>query len=102
MLMSGKCKLPVGIYVNEEYPIDIKKTRDRLRPILKLAKSKPEYCEKSRMENDKLVTNGIKYSWDDPEQLPPDLAPYKVAEKSNDHHIAFQGALSPYSNFHHS
>ena len=25
MLMSGKRKLPVGIYVNEEYPIDIKR-----------------------------------------------------------------------------
>ena len=33
-LLSCKRNLPSGIYVNEEYPIEIKKTRDRLRPIL--------------------------------------------------------------------
>ena len=61
MLMSGKKKLPAGIYVNEEYPIDVKKVRDRLRPILKLAKTLHDYKEKSRLENDKLITNGIRY-----------------------------------------
>ena len=33
-LLSRKRNLPAGIYVNEEYPLEIKKTRDRLRPIL--------------------------------------------------------------------
>ena len=43
LFLSCKCKLPAGIYANEEYPIHIKRTRDRLLPILRLAKSQPEY-----------------------------------------------------------
>ena len=34
--------------------------------------------------------------------LPPDLAAYKAAEKSNDSHLVFSGDLSPYSNLHRS
>ena len=89
MLMSRKRKLPVDIYVNEEYPPDIKKVWDRLRPILKLAKSLPDLKDKSCMENDKLVINRIKYGLEDLNKLPVELAPYKVTEKSNDQYIAF-------------
>ena len=42
------------------------------------------------------------YKVDDIPNLPPDLAAYKAAEKSNDTHLVFAGDLSPYSNFHHS
>ena len=33
-LLSRRRNLPSGINMNEEYPLEIKKTRDRLRPIL--------------------------------------------------------------------
>ena len=39
---------------------------------------------------------------DDIPNLPPDLAAYKAAEKTNDTHLVFAGDLSPYSNFHYS
>ena len=39
VLMSGKSNLPPGLYVNHEYPPHIKRNRDRLCPILRLAKS---------------------------------------------------------------
>ena len=58
LFLSCKCKLPAGIYANEEYPIHIKRTRDRLLPILRLAKSQPEYQEKSRLDGDSLLING--------------------------------------------
>ena len=54
------------------------------------------------MENDKLVINGIRYGLDDLSKLPPELAPYKAAEKSNEQFITFQGELSLYSNLHRS
>ena len=48
MFMRGKKKLPTGIYVNQEFPLEVKKADDRLRPILKLAKSIPELKEKKQ------------------------------------------------------
>ena len=101
-LLSCKRNLPAGIYVNEEYPIEIKKTRDRLRPILRLAKSLPDYKDKSRLENDRLVIDGKKYGIDDLHKLPSELAPYKTAEKMNEKYIAFHGEHSPYSNFYYN
>ena len=33
--MSNKQNLPAGIYANDEYPIYVKQTRNKLRPILR-------------------------------------------------------------------
>ena len=46
------------------------------------------------------MVNGIIYSIDDLHSLPPNLAPYKVAQKEDDDTIAFHGCLSLWSNFH--
>ena len=40
-LMKGKQNLPMGVYVNEEFLLHIKRARDRLCPILKYIKTKP-------------------------------------------------------------
>ena len=55
LLMSNKQNLPSGIYTNDEYPIHVKQTRNRLRPILRLAKSLPDYRDNSKMVGDKLL-----------------------------------------------
>ena len=102
MLLSNKKKLPIGIYVSEEFPPDIKKARDRLQPIFRLAKINPDYKDKCKMDNDKLIINCIKYSLNDLSRLPQGVEAYKTAEKSNSDYIAFKGEHSPYSNFHHS
>ena len=39
--MKAKMNLLIGIYINEEYPIQVKRNRDKLRPILKFAKKTP-------------------------------------------------------------
>ena len=91
--LSSKRKLPTGIFANEELPPHIKRRRDHLLPI---------YRNKCRLINDKLIINDNSYQIEDISKLPPDLAVYKVAEKSNDTHVVFVGELSPYSNFHHS
>ena len=100
LFLSCKHKLPAGIYANEEYPIHIKRTCDRLLPILRLAKSQPEYQEKSRLDGDSLLINGTRCTIDDLDRLPSDIAAHKTAEKSNETHIIFSGELSPYCNFH--
>ena len=100
LLMSTKNKLPIGIYVNHKYPPHMKKNRDRIRPLLKLTKSMLHCKDKSRMEGDKLVIDGKCYSMYNLSSLPQDIPAYLTTEKSNNTHVAFQGELSPYSNFH--
>ena len=47
-----------------------------------------------------LLINGTRYTIDDLDRLPSDIAAHKAAEKWNETHIVFSGELSPYSNFH--
>ena len=101
-LMSIKTKLPQGLYINNEYPIQVKRARDTLHLILRLVKSIPSYRDKSKIEGDHLVINGIKYRIQDIHSLSPELAGYKAAQEEDEEFIAFQGELSPYSNFHHA
>ena len=98
--MSNKQNLPAGSDTNDEYPIHEKQTHDRLRPILRFAKSLPEFRDNSKLVGDKLVINGVKYGLDDIHRLPMGLEAYHAAEKSDDDTIAFHGELSPFSNFH--
>ena len=98
--MVAKRNLPAGILINPEYPSHIQRSRDKLCLALKLAKSIPHNKDKSRLEDDRLVINGINYTLDDLHQLPIDLAVYRAMKKSADSKIVFQGELSPWSNFH--
>ena len=98
-LLKNKRNLPPSLYMNEEFPIQIKKARNRLRPLFKMVKSNPKYKDKCKMSGDKLVIDGIKYSMDNLADLPPDLAAYQAAEKSNESTLVFHGELLLYSNF---
>ena len=99
-VLTLKRHMPSGIYVDNEYLPHIKRSRDRLRPILQLAKKNPNYRDKSKLENDKLVINGIRYTLNDLHKLPEDLSAYKAAERQNEEYLAFHGEFSPLSNFH--
>ena len=101
-VMSIKNKLPSRIYINNEYPLHVKRMRDTLRPILRLAKNNPHYKEKSKLEGDHLIINGTNFGICDLNNLPSDLAPYKAAQKEDSSYIAFHRELSPYNNFHRS
>ena len=86
--------------MNEEYPIQIKKARDRLRPVFWMIKSKPKYKDKCKLQGDKLEVDGVKYTVDTLGNLPLELAAYQAAEKRDDRALVFHGEWSPYSNFH--
>ena len=47
-IMSIKSKLPQGIYINNEHPLDIKWARYTLQLILRLPKSLPAFHEKAK------------------------------------------------------
>ena len=69
---------------------------------MKLAKSLPDFRDKSKLIDDRLIVNGVTYTVNNLHQLPPELAPYKATQKVNDSTIGFIGELSPWSNFHKS
>ena len=101
-VMKNKRNLPSGVYINDEYPVQIKKNRDKLRPILKLAKGQPQYCDKCKLSGDWLITDGKSYTVEEMHKLPHDLAPYLAVQKENAECIVFHRELSPWSNFHRS
>ena len=73
-LMKGKQNLPMGVYVNEEFPLHIKRARDRLRPVLKYIKTKPAYKDKCKIQWDKLIVDGVKYSMENIGDLPSEIS----------------------------
>ena len=101
-VMKNKRNLPGGVYINDEFPVEMKKNRDKLWPILKLAKGQPQYRDKRKLSGDRLIINGNSYTVEEMHNLPHDLAPYLAAQKENVECIVFHGELSPRSNFHRS
>ena len=101
-LLTRKRNLPTGIYVDEAYPDLIKQKRASLRPILKYALKTEGYKGKCKMEHDRLIIKGIKYTTDTLHKLPDDIAPYKANQKSNHECLIFHGQHTPLSNFHQS
>ena len=71
-----------------------------MRPILQLARSKDKYHGKCKLDKDKLVIEGTKYSVNNLNTLPQDLNGYNVTSKFGDKSITFFGQLNPFSNFH--
>ena len=54
------------------------------------------------MQGDKLVISGTYFSINDLARLPPKLAAFKAAQKTDLKSIVFHGELSPYLHFHHT
>ena len=71
-----------------------------MRPILRLAKSKDKYRGKCKLDEDKLVIEGTKYSVNTLNTLPQDLNGYNATSKFGEQCTTFFGQLNPFSNFH--
>ena len=99
-LLSRRSNLAPGVYVEDAFSESTKRSRNLLRPILKLAKSLEEYKGRCKLEKDELVLKGRHYKLETLNQLPENLAPYKTAQKSSPTCLVFQGLHSPLSNFH--
>ena len=103
-ILNNKKSLNDGIYVNEDYPSEIKDCRRVLRPILKLGMQSSHYRGKISLRYDKLIVKGKAYSVGNLHELPADLNPEKLCqnEDTETNSLAFFGMHSPFSNFHFS
>ena len=87
-------------FTDKEYSEDVERERRKLRPILRKAKQIPEFKMKSKMEGDKLIIKGKRYTSKNLHLLPQPLTGYNVSSKERDQHLGFFGELNPFSNFH--
>jgi ribA/ribD-fused uncharacterized protein len=86
-------------FVKEHFPAEIEKVRRRLKPIVQAAKKIDHYKERVYLSGDKLVVNGIAYTEDNIHNLPPDINPKTLAERSDCDTLCFYSKHSPLSNF---
>ena len=98
--MKNRKSLPAKVYIDNEYDEATTKARRLLRPVFNLAKLKPEYKGKCKLEGGKLIILGKTYHEGNLHTLPPDLTPHKAASRSSPDTVGFFGELSPLSNFH--
>ena len=99
-IYEKKKNVPEGILVDCEFTPEIEEKRKILRPILRLARSKDKYRGKCKLDKDKLVIEGTKYSINNLNTLPQDLNGYNTTSKFRDKSVTFFGQLNPFSNFH--
>ena len=101
-LMWNKRRSMKNIYVSEDFPVQIAKKRNKLRPILKAASKLPQYEKCISMKSDKLLFNGQLLSVDDLQNLPAPINPRTLSEVRSGDVLIFGGILSEYhelSNF---
>jgi hypothetical protein len=85
-----------SIFINEDFSPDTSSYRASLVPILKAAKDQNKKCT---ISGDTLILEGKRYPKGKLADLPKDLSPIHLSQKSNDTAIAFFGKSSPLSNF---
>ena len=86
-----------AVFINEQFPYEINRRRNILRPIMKLAKDRNM---RASLAKDKLKIEGKVYTINDLDKLPEKV---NMAEKSivtTGTHVLFHGWASPLSNFH--
>ena len=90
------------IYVTEDYPYEIRRKRNKLKPILKAAGKNREYANSITLKSDKLLFKGELLSVDNLHKLPKDINPRTLSEIKTDNVLVFGGINSDYhelSNF---
>ena len=85
------------VYVNGQYPAEVNKRRNILRPILKLAKS---LKMNASMSGDRIMINGIWYTCDNINNIPISHSDLKrISTTTTEDHVFFHGRMSSLSNF---
>ena len=67
-----------------------------------MIKTNQKYKEKCKLQGDKLIVKGEKYTVNSLGKLPLDIAAFHASEKRDNLTLVFHGEWSPYSNFHQS
>ena len=96
MLIWSKRRSMKKIYVAEDFPAEVARKRNRLRPILKAASKTQQYEKSISMKNDKLLFNGELLSVDELQKLPEAIHPRTLSEVRSGDVLIFGGTLSEY------
>ena len=102
-ILKNKDHLADGIFVSEDYPDEIEERRKTLRPILSMALDIEHYKGKCFLNMDRLIINNRVYTCApiyNLDELPEDLNPRSLCEKSDEDTHVYFGINSPFSNFH--
>lgn len=100
MIWDKKSNLKnTGMWLSEDYPLEIIKRRRFLDPIRKKAIEQGSYAV---LSVDRLVINNNTFTVDTVNKLPPSLRPENVYTRRTDTHTGFFSQHSPLSNFHYS
>ena len=79
--LKMKKSLLTGIYIDEEYPSEVRKIRARLYPIFNYATQLDSYKRKCKLLYDSILIDGIKYGITDLLKLPDEIYPLKASQK---------------------
>ena len=85
------------ISMSEHFATNVEYRRNKLYPILSMAKKSGKYNKKAYLNGDVLRINAIDYTVHDLEKLPADIHPHKLSFKSNADYIVFGGIHSEYN-----
>ena len=99
-ILENKKSLNNGIFIDREYSDEVEQSRKALRLVLKAAREHKDFKKKCKLEGDRLVIHGKKFTLDNLHNLPKELDVFKITSKSNNNTIGFFGELNPLSNFH--
>ena len=99
-ILENRKSLNSRIFVDKEYSDEVEHKRKALWPILKAAREHKDFKKKCKLEGDKLVIHGKKFTVDNLHNLPKELDVFKITSKSNNNTIGFFEELNPLSNFH--
>lgn len=90
------CLSKSSFSLNENFAADTEFNRNRLYPIYRDAKNKPQYQKKIVMVKDKLIIDSNTYDVDTIDKLPDIIHPKQYTRKSDDSTIVFGGVLSEF------
>ena len=85
-----------GIWINEDYPVEIKKRRQILQPIMRKAR---QDGLRSSLSYDRLYVAGKMYTVNTTNYLPNSLKPEEIATRRSESYTGFFSMSSPLSNF---
>ena len=84
------------VYVTEDFPFDIRRKRNKLKPILRAAGKHPQYAKCISIKSDKLLFKGELLTVDNLQALPNDINPKSLSEVKTDEVLVFGGINSDY------
>ena len=89
-----------GIWVNDSYPINIERARQRLRPIVQKANRMLEYDGRIELKDDKVVLDGTPIGVDELHKIPDNIHPRDICTERRGGVTFFFRQDSPLSNHH--